>query len=417
MNDRELERRIKKAVENNTPDVLDQVMEKCDSYTDKVIPFTKARSHMRKFTAIAAAFVLVAGIGLFSYLGMSAQRIESIISLDVNPSIELCINRKEEVVSANALNADAREILSGMKLKGADVHTATNAIIGSLLKHGYIDELANSILVSVEDADATRGVALQKKLSEEINEILAGASIHASILSQYLDKTQADQTSQKYEISHGKAALIERILEVNTNYTLDELSKLSVNELNLILSNPKNEVTQVQTTGYASTQAYIRADEARDAAFSHAGTSPESVRGVEVDFDFEHGHMIYEVEFEDINCEYDYSIDAKSGEVLQVHKEHHDDEHRDDHNDKHHSHSGNSNTTPSNEIGKEEAKAIAFEHAGVAESQVRRLRVERELDDGRVEFNVEFRVGQKEYEYEISGESGKIIDFDVDTDD
>lgn len=33
---------------------------------------------------------------------------------------------------------------------------AVNAIMGSLLKHGYVDELANSILISVEDDDAAR---------------------------------------------------------------------------------------------------------------------------------------------------------------------------------------------------------------------------------------------------------------------
>ena len=149
MTDRELELRLKKAVEACTPDVLDKVMAECDNYKENVIPFTKKRNPFKYLTAVAAAFVVILGAGLFGFLNM--DRVASIVSLEVNPSIELRIDKKEEVIEAVPLNVDAEEILADMKLKGTDVHTATNAIIGSLLKHGYIDELANSILLSVED--------------------------------------------------------------------------------------------------------------------------------------------------------------------------------------------------------------------------------------------------------------------------
>ena len=44
---------------------------------------------------------------------------------------------------------------------------AVNALIGSLLQRGYVDELANSILISVEDGDSVRGAALQQELAAE----------------------------------------------------------------------------------------------------------------------------------------------------------------------------------------------------------------------------------------------------------
>ena len=177
MTDRELELRLKKAVEACTPDVLDKVMAECETYKENIVPFTKKKYRLGTMIAAAAAFVVVAGVGLFGAFGMN--RVASIISLEVNPSIELKIDKNEEVLEANAMNQDAVEILEGMKLEGTDIHTATNAIIGSLLKHGYIDELANSILLSVEDNDSVRGAALQETLSGEINAILEGASVNA----------------------------------------------------------------------------------------------------------------------------------------------------------------------------------------------------------------------------------------------
>lgn len=322
MTDRELELRLKKAVEACTPDVLDKVMAECDNYKGNVIPFEKKRNRFRQLSTVAAAFVLILGLGAFRFLKI--DRVASIVSLEVNPSIELRIDKKEEVIEAIPLNVDAEEILAEMKLKGTDVHTATNAIIGSLLKHGYIDELANSILLSVEDKDSVRGEALQQTLTSEINAILEGASINAALLSQYVVEDSVDAVSQQYEISHGKAALIENILEANNTYSFDELAKLSVNELNLIISNPKNDVKDVEATGEVTSAAYIGEEKANQIAFAHAGVSEGSVYELEVEIDYEHHAMVYEVEFSSGNTDYEYYIDAVSGEIVNFETEYDD---------------------------------------------------------------------------------------------
>ena len=124
-----------------------------------------------------------------------------------------------------------------MKLKGADADTAVNAIVGSLLRHGYIDDVANSILLTVEDEDTARGAKLKEELTEEIHEILSATAINASILSQDMKETNLAKTEN---ISEGKATLVENIVDSNETYKAEELADLSVNELNLILSNSKN---------------------------------------------------------------------------------------------------------------------------------------------------------------------------------
>lgn len=321
MIDREIELRLKKAVEACTPDVLERVMAECDKQEDNVISFDKKRYFFRKYVSLAAACAVFVGIGLFTFLNWEGNRVASIVSLEVNPSIELKINEDEEVLEANAVNADAEEILGDMKLEGTDIHTATNAIIGSLLKHGYIDELANSILLSVEDENSERGNALQEMLSDEIHLILEAASVNASILSQYVADKSVDAVSREYHISHGKAALIEYILAANQNYSFEELSQLSVNELNLILSNSKNQVKDVKTIGHAAESAYIGSEKANSIAFKHAGIEENSVYDLEVELDYESHRMVYDVEFESDGMDYEYFIDAASGEVVEYETE------------------------------------------------------------------------------------------------
>ena len=109
---------------------------------------------------------------------------DSIVALDVNPSIELKINKEEEVISAEALNGDAGTILDGMDLKGTKLNVAINALIGSMVKNGYLSDLANSVLVSVENEDREKGAALQQRLTAEIDSILQQNMLEGAVLSQ-----------------------------------------------------------------------------------------------------------------------------------------------------------------------------------------------------------------------------------------
>ena len=72
---------------------------------------------------------------------------------------------------------------------------------------------------------------------------------------------------------------------------------------------------------------------------------------------------------------------------------------------------------PSSHLSREDAIAIALKDASLEENQVSRLKAEFDYDDGRPEYDVEFRYDGWEYEYEIHAESGKILNRDKDRDD
>ncbi len=68
-------------------------------------------------------------------------------------------------------------------------------------------------------------------------------------------------------------------------------------------------------------------------------------------------------------------------------------------------------------ITKEEAIAIALKDAGLTEDQVKMLRAEFDYDEGRPAYDVDFRQGNYEYDYEIHAETGRILSRDKDRDD
>ena len=366
------------------------------------------------------------------------------VSLDVNPSVTLNVNSKEKVLSAVPVNEDGGDILAGMDLTGVQLDVAMNTIVGALLTQGYVDELANSILITVEDDDAGRGARLQQELTDQTDAILANTSVNGAILSQTIQNSQQlQELSDAYGITTGKAALIQTIVDTgNSLHTFEELVGLSINDLNLLYtslttapaepstgggtpgSGTAETAPAIQSSGQASDSAYIGVEAAKSAAFAHAGLDATQVTMGEVDFDYEDGRMVYELEFYASGAEYEYDIDASTGAVVKFSQE-----------------GGRTQTSSSagsggasgnvssgagsgtaqsgaggtaTDIGREDALAAALNHAGVSQDQVYDLEVKREYDDGRLEYEIEFKTGGWEYEYTISAADGAILDYERD---
>lgn len=68
-------------------------------------------------------------------------------------------------------------------------------------------------------------------------------------------------------------------------------------------------------------------------------------------------------------------------------------------------------------ISNDQAKAIALQHAGLAEPDVWALKVEQGTENGRNVYEVNFDYDGKEYDYDIDAATGEIVKYDVDIND
>ena len=319
MTNHDVESKIKQAFENATPDLLDAILQKSQQQKGKVIYMEQKKNktaQLRRITAIAAALVLCIG-GFAGYSAYANLAVDSVIELDVNPSIQLEVNSKERVIAVSPLNEDAKIVVGDMDFKGSDVDVAVNALIGSMLRNGYINDMANSILLSVNNDDPAKGAELQSRLSEEINTLLQTDTFEGAVLSQNITADQElDALAQQHGITAGKARLVQQIAAQNTMHTFEELAPLSINELNLLSSSSGGSLDNVSSVGSASDKAYIGKDAAKKAALAHAGVQESDITRYEVEMDYERGTMVYEIEFHHNGREYDYDVDAVTGEVL-----------------------------------------------------------------------------------------------------
>lgn len=405
-NDKSIETKLRSAVSHAVPDALDDILSACDHEKGKVIYMEKKRtSPLRSFAAIAAVLVLViAGIFAIKNIGgSSADTLAAVVSLDVNPSIELNVDKDENVLSAKGLNADGKTVLGDMQLKGSKLDVAVNAIIGSMLQNGYLDDMANSILLSVSGVDGYNAETLRSKLASDVNKQLKDCAV----LSQDVSGADSEtvKLAEKYDISVGKAALIRQIVSADARHSFEELAPLSINELNLLADG--KSLGTIDSTGKASSKAYIGRDAALEAALKHASLSKNDVRNIDIELDYEYGSMVYEVEFEvGTTTEYEYDINAATGEIVWYEKDSGGNIEQ-----------GGSAAEGKDSVGKGKAVQTALGHAGLTSSQVTQLEAKLDRDGGKLVYEIEFRSGNYEYEYEIDASSGSIIKSEKDLDD
>lgn len=405
-NDKSIENKLRSAVSHAVPDALDDILSACDHEKGKVIYMEKKRtSPLRGFAAIAAVLVLViAGIFATKNLGgSSADTLAAVVSLDVNPSIELNVDKDENVLSAKGLNADGKTVLGDMQLKGSKLDVAVNAIIGSMLQNGYLDDMANSILLSVSGVDGYNAETLRSKLASDVNKQLKDCAV----LSQDVSGADSEtvKLAEKYDISVGKAALIRQIVSADARHSFEELAPLSINELNLLADG--KSLGTIDSTGKASSKAYIGRDAALEAALKHASLSKNDVRNIDIELDYEYGSMVYEVEFEvGTTTEYEYDVNAATGEIVWYEKDSGGNIEQ-----------GGSAIDGKDSVGKDKAVQTALKHAGLTSSQVTQLEAKLDRDGGKLVYEIEFRSGNYEYEYEIDASNGSIIKSEKDLDD
>ena len=319
----------------------------------------------------------------------------AIIGIDVNPSLELGINSKNKVVSVNTNNDDAIKVIGDMNLKGTDALVAMNAIFGSMVKNGYINDSENSILIRLVDGEYN-----VDKLANDVYNNLQNEKINSSILTLNTNTSDYDnELSKKYNISVSKVKLIKSIINKNSLYRFEDLSKLNTNELNILANNSINKNEEVSTIGSASTSKYISIDMVKDIVFKHAKVENKNIVNLEIEYDYENGNMIYDVEFDCNNIEYDYEVDAVSGKILESEIENKNKD------------SNNNNNSSNTYLSKDKIKEIALKKANV--SKYYDYDIEFKFKGGTPIYEVEFETDSAEYDIKINAKNGNIIKYEV----
>lgn len=113
----------------------------------------RRKPHVRLAIAACLALVLVC-FGGYQLLGVQS----AFVDIDVNPSIELGLNRMNTVVSAKALNDDGEILLDTIDVRGKSYQEAFDTLAQGMQESGYLheDSLVSVGVMSFDESQSRR---------------------------------------------------------------------------------------------------------------------------------------------------------------------------------------------------------------------------------------------------------------------
>ncbi len=179
---------------------------------------------MKKKIIIPIIILLILVIGFTSFIILN-NRIVSTITMDINPSIAINLDKYDKVINIKALNEDAKDIISN-EYKHKTLDETFELLITNIIDKGYSDDNNVGIVLYAD------GLVSKEEVATKVEFIFGKKDIHTEIVL-IEEITKEDQAlAKKYNITPAKAAYIKTITSDNENIIIDKLVNKSVNELN-----------------------------------------------------------------------------------------------------------------------------------------------------------------------------------------
>ena len=216
---------VKKQFKNNMRPILN--ITDCYDKVSKRIDFNdeKENRSMKKIlipiglTTIAACAIAVISFNLLP----RNPELHAIVSVDVNPSIDLVIDKHNKVVSVSGTNEEGKLIVAEEDIVGNDIEKAVEIIINTESETGYlikgnVQTGENTVTITVSADTKAIKEALEETVTNTVNQVCNQLNIVAA--------TVVNET-QKYT----RDALEEKALLCDSTLTEEDVEKMSYDQL------------------------------------------------------------------------------------------------------------------------------------------------------------------------------------------
>lgn len=186
---------------------------------------------LMKFASVTASVAAIFVMLFVGYRFLFSVNEYAYVDIDINPSIEMTINKNDNVLKAEALNSDGQILLNSVKLKNMELFDAVSLLLNKSKEIGFIDSDNNKVILTTS--------VNSDKVSEFENEDI---STMISSLKEVADKSGVE--SQVIEVSPeerkeaietglsmGKYYIYNKAKDEGINITIEEVKNSSVTTL------------------------------------------------------------------------------------------------------------------------------------------------------------------------------------------
>ncbi|MGD9559642.1 MAG: hypothetical protein AB7V55_03440 [Oscillospiraceae bacterium] len=192
----------------------------------------RARRPVRRLVAMAACAVCLAAAVFGGSWYWQFAMVDALVDIDVNPSYDITVNRRSQVLAITPMNEEAKQVLEGRNYKGWDIEDAIFTLFSDLPSHGFMDTGEPTVLVSVSGRNEARATALREQVSQTIGNTLMGSPASPTVITQTYNHNNALQKrAAEYGISPGKMYIVDALLEKGAPYTEAQLVAMPIEDL------------------------------------------------------------------------------------------------------------------------------------------------------------------------------------------
>ena len=227
-----------------------------------------------KYALAAICVLLLSGAGgYFVY-----RQPVSYISIDVNPSVELGINRFGRIVSADAYNEDGQAVLQQLSLKNIPYVQAINALLAEESSSGFLKKDSLLVFTVISDQDAS--------IMEELS---AAEFSRKYVTCLYTSDTSCMKEAHSYQMSFGKYRGYQELSQYDDSVSIEDCNSMTMEELHNRIEDcsghssehssghgsQHHEISQTETPGPDHTGTPKPADTQESTGTSEPAGTPE----------------------------------------------------------------------------------------------------------------------------------------------
>jgi hypothetical protein len=158
------------------------------------------------------------------------------VSLDINPSLELSVDKNLDVIDVKCFNVDAASLIQQERLQGKNLYDALGVVVAQAIAKNYIKTGQENLIVStVTPSGASPSSAGPSRIDQQSVQQFLEKSINQGGLTgearTYSATGEFRSEAESNGLSPGKYLIYEQLIETGDQVNIDEVRKDNIRNL------------------------------------------------------------------------------------------------------------------------------------------------------------------------------------------
>lgn len=231
MDDRALKKRLKQESQVLVPDLKSDLMRQLNIESTPKNPKVK----MTIFRSALAFSLLLFALIVFIISTGRKVATNTVVVLDINPSIEMEIDDDNTIRKVRPLNTDGALVLeTSPNLIDKNLEEALELLLDNITELEYLDpeDREGRIRIFAANSNQKQETKVIQTLYSNLNKLISVRKMKTKVDNENANDVKQD--AKKYKVSIGKMVMVYKAMEVDPSLSIESAVNLNISELNEI---------------------------------------------------------------------------------------------------------------------------------------------------------------------------------------